>query len=59
VSGIRSTLVAGYYISVFAQVIDNFSFSFIAPLSAKNDLNWHNFIGFEILNLENSELNTY
>jgi hypothetical protein len=41
VSGICSALVPGYNIRVFAQMIDNFSFSFIAPLGTDNNLNWH------------------
>jgi hypothetical protein len=38
---IGSALIASDDIDLFAQMIDNFSFSFIAPLGTDNDLYWH------------------
>ena len=40
-SCVCTALISGDNIDVVAQVIDDFSFSFIAPLGAYNNLNWH------------------
>ena len=40
-SCICTALITGDNVDVVAQVIDDFSFSFIAPLGAYNNLNWH------------------
>jgi hypothetical protein len=47
VPGIRSTLIASDDVDVFAQVINNFSFSFIAPLGTEYDLNGHGIMSLE------------
>jgi hypothetical protein len=41
VAGIGSPLVTGDDVNVFAEVVDNFSFTFITPLCANDDLDRH------------------
>jgi hypothetical protein len=38
-----SSDLPGDDVDVFTHVVDNFSFTFIAPLGANDDLNWHGF----------------
>ena len=41
VAGVRSPLIPGDNIDLVAEEIDNFSLTFIPPLSSHDDCYWH------------------